>query len=505
MTPAAPPSESPSAVPRRPWGGLVVLGAACLLGGCAATAATPPTPNVIVVSLDTTRADRLGAYGNPNGLTPNLDRFAQEAVVFEHAYAQATSTSPSHASLFTSRYPSEVFGPGRTASLTDATPTLATVLGAYDYQTVAFVGAGDLSPEIGVGKGFAEYNSIGDFASFYHTIPPALAWLDQRSADKPFFAFIHGYDAHSPYLKPTPWGYTRGDPAADTLGQQAVRSRTERIMDGLLMPDIFPLEEVQQTLLRPRSAQGRRMLAQIATELAPRPEPIGPGDVAAVRHAYDGAVAYSDTLFGLLMAGLQQRGLLENTIIVVLADHGEQLGEDGLFFRFCGVSDADAHVPLMVRLPKAEGGGARVGGLVELVDVMPTLLELTGAVPPAGIRGTSLVPALRGQSFPGRDVAYTQGGFEIRWISAANTAGRVTYLGVPPTSPHVADFVAAARLDGPSFTVDPGLDPAAGQSLRDGMAGWLRTLARGREKAHQLSPELVKSLKEHGYFDADGQ
>ena len=169
-----------------------------------------------------------------------------------------------------------------------------------------------------------------------------------------------------------------------------------------------------------------------------------------------------------------ERGWLDRATIVVFSDHGEQLGEDGIFNHCCGVGDEESHVVLMVRPP---GGvkGRREDGIVELVDVMPTLLELAGATPPAGIHGRSFAAALRGEAWTGRDVAWTQGGPAMRQLGARTATGRLIWSGVPSSSPFAAPMLAAASLPGPGFTSDL---PAADQDkLRAAMVAFLPTLA----------------------------
>ena len=218
-----------------------------------------------------------------------------------------------------------------------------------------------------------------------------------------------------------------------------------------------------------------------------------------IRSIYDGGVAYADVLFGRWMAGLEARGWLDKATIVVFADHGEQLGEDGMF-NHIGVSDAESHVPLMIRLPGGKGGGTRVKGIVELIDVMPTVLELAGATPPSGIRGHSLVPALRGQPWTPRDAAFSVGGPGNRMLGARSIAGRLTYAGTPAYEPLTREMVATARLEGPSFTTSGSPDATA---LRTAMVDWLATLTPGGA-AHPVAPlsdALKKELREHGYFE----
>ncbi|MDP2315760.1 MAG: sulfatase [Pseudomonadota bacterium] len=479
---------------------LVAIG----LSGCAPAADPARPPDLVVVSLDTLRADRLGAYGNRDGLTPSLDRFASEAVLFEHAYTQATNTGPAHASLFTSRYASEQDAGVRKPAIAPETKTLAEVLDAYGWDTAAFVGGGDLAPEMGIGRGFGTWSSKVDFGSLWHTTPLALSWLDQRPAGAaPSLLFVHGYDVHMPYLKPTPFGYTRADKDAVGPGQDAVRSTTERMLDGWFHGGMSGLMHAETSEVRPRSPDARaRTLAVARTDRVP-PREAAATDLALVRGVYDGSVTYADAMFGLLMAGLQDRGVLDRSVVVVLSDHGEQLGEDGVFHHSWGVSDAEAHVVLMVRLPGGAEGGRRVTGQVGLIDVMPTLLELVGAAPPARIHGQSFAAGLRGEPFAGRPVAWTQGGRDFMLLGARTPAGRLVYSGMPARSPVAAELVETAALPGPSFTAHGSLDAAAQGALRGEMAPWLRTLspAPAQQDDATLPDALRASLRAHGYWD----
>ncbi len=481
-----------------------------LLVGCAARAVDLPAPSdtpIVLVSLDTLRADRLGAYGSTAGLTPSLDRFATEAVLFENAYSQATTTAPSHASLFTSRYPTEEVGAGIRPEIRPEMKTLAEVLGVYGWESAAFVAGGELSPEMGIGRGFGSWDAAPAFGSLWHTVPRALSWLDAHGDASRWLLFVHGYDAHARYLKPTPFGYSHADRSYGGLAQAAVRGvgpdrvATQRFIDGWFHPDIGAMSNIAAEEARPRSAEGRARLLQDANRRGGLARATD-GDTALIRGVYDGAVSYLDTQFGLFMAGLQDRGLLSRAIVIVFADHGEQLGEEGLFTHGSDVSDVETHVPLMIRMPGGAGGGRREAGVVELVDVMPTVLELAGAVPPAGIRGRSLAPALRGEAFEGRPAAFTVGGMGWRMLSARSRQGRLTYSGAPVFAAVAPEVIEAAALPGPSFSGTEGLTDASG--LRSDMALWLRTLAPpGAPGPAPLSPELRDELRKHGYFEVD--
>jgi arylsulfatase A-like enzyme len=476
-----------------------------MLGACAPQPRTEGPPSLVLVSLDTFRADRVGALGGPVGLTPNLDAFAAESTVFEAAYSQAVQTTPSHTSVFTSRYPSETTGADGDPYVPPETPLLAQLLKLYGFQTGAFVGGGDLSEARGLSGGFDRYTQGPDFGSLWHTTPPALAWLDERDAAKPYFLFVHGYDAHSPYLKPPPYGYLRADAAAAGPGQEAVRSATERIVDGVMYQGFWVLMHGYAERLRPRSAEGRAWTAREGAADGEPTQVVSEADIALVRGVYDGGVAYADAQFGRLMAGLQARGALDEAWIVVMADHGEQLGERGIFGHCCDTGDEETHVPLLVRAPGGAGGGQRVRGIVELVDVMPTLLAIVGATPPAGIHGVSLLDAARGAPFAGRAYAYTEGSETMRTLSMRGAAGRLTWTGLPATAPQLPALLRAVRVDGPSFTADAALPVATRAQMRDAMVEWVRALAPPPTGAVSRPPRpaaLDAALRAHGYWDA---
>lgn len=483
-----------------------VVGVAGLVGGAVALAsyghaALPTsTPPLILISLDTFRADRMGVFGNADGLTPNLDAFAAESTVFTRAYSQACNTRLSHSSVFTSRYPSEQQSKGTGSTFGSDNPLFPKILGYYGYQTGAFVGGADLSPELGLDVAFDTYASPKSFGSLYHTVPLALQWLDQRQTSRPYFAFIHGYDTHTTYLKPQPYGFSRTRPAVGTLGHDAAITESNRIVDGRYLPFFPNWLLLYAEVLRPNTEQDRAAAAAV-WDMGDGPR-VSDADMAYVRGVYDGAVTYADTMFGLLMASLQQRGILDEAVIIVMSDHGEELGEHGIFWHDFGLEDEEDHVPLMIRMPGGAGGGKRVDGVVELVDLMPTFLELAGAKAPEGMQGRSLMPAVRGEAFEGRKAAFTESSKLIRRFSARGSNGRLTYSGLHPTMASLPDVVAAARLDGPGFAATEGADAAAAAALRDEMVAWLKRLnpvdpSDGRE----LSPELKASMRAHGYFD----
>ncbi len=216
-------------------------------------------------------------------------------------------------------------------------------------------------------------------------------------------------------------------------------------------------------------------------------------DLAQVEGAYNGAVSYADAWFGLMLADLQQRGMLENTVVAVFSDHGEELGESGVYNHRYSLSDPVLHVPLMIRLPGGEGGGRRVRETVSLVDLMPTLLKLAGAVVPADARGTDLLGS-RAES-----LAFSEG--PLREITARGSAGRLTFSGVGADSPFLVDLLGVADLDGPAFWWSETVLQDDVPGMRDQLLAWRKGISPSRAATSTLSAEQRLKLQEKGYWD----
>lgn len=481
--------EEGDVAPARRARGLIPL----LLAGCSGAPEGPP--NIVLISIDTFRGDRLGVNGNPDGLTPNLDRLAAEGTTFTHAYSQATHTGPSHTSMFSSRYPTEV------DTLVDGSPgiALAQVLRLYGYQTAARTAGGDLTPTVGPTQGFDSFESADHFSSLWHTAPMGIQWLDQADPDRPSFLFVHGYDTHTIYLKPEPFGLMHtGMPELDER-QRMIAHSTEHVFDRRILHDLSVVTNNNRTAFRPRSPEGIASLAELIAKTEPNAPTLTDAEAELIGDLYDGAVRWADAQVGLLLAALDARGRLDNSVVVVIGDHGEALGEGGLFHRCCGMNDAVVHVPLVVRLPGGVDGGRRVDTVVELLDVMPTLLELAGATPPADIQGRSLVPFLHGGTVDVRPYAFSIAGSQWSIVSARNATGRFTYTGVPVGAPDIDEIIASASLPGPSFeSTMPASEQAA---ARDAMVAWVQTIDHTETVEPTRSQDLKDALKAHGYWE----
>jgi len=292
-----------------------------------------PKPNIILITLDTTRADRMGFLGSKRGLTPNLDALARNGLVFTHAYSHVPLTTASHATILTGTYPQFNHVNDFGVPVSSRLPYLPDILHQAGYHTGAFVGSLILDPLDGTAPGFDRgfdvydanfhlrrhgmdrYKSVERRASV--VVDHALGWLSHLE-NGPFFLWVHVYDAHDPYDPPAPF----------------------------------------------------------KEKYASAP--------------YDGEIAYVDSVMGKLFDQLRKHGLLDETLVAVMADHGESLGAHGENTHGIFLYDDTLHVPLMIKLP-LQHAGKQVETRTGLVDVAPTILDAAGIKAPADMQGKSLL------------------------------------------------------------------------------------------------------------------
>jgi arylsulfatase A-like enzyme len=338
------------------------------------------TPNLVMISVDTMRADRLGKKGhNGESLTPAMDAFAATATTFTAAYAASNETLFSHAGLFLGKKPS-TFGPldYATYRLRPDTPTLANRLAQAGWRTEAVVASGHLAPLFGMGAGFQRYQSTTHpFASFQVTVPEALRRLEVLSAgDRPFFLFVHGYDCHSPYIKPGPLHHSETPDYTGALVNQAENPLFwERLTDTAFFPEFQPppLRTKDASFLDP--AMFNALAAHAADPNWPR-EPLTADDIAFINGVYDSAVAYADTHVGRVLQAIDDLGIADNTVVVLFSDHGEDILAHGAMNHRISLHDENVHVPLIIRAPGLPPG--RRDELVQLQDLTAPLLTSLG-------------------------------------------------------------------------------------------------------------------------------
>lgn len=477
-----------------------------------ALACAPPErpPNVLLVSIDTLRADHLSTYGYARDTSPNLTRMAERGTLYEDAYSQGNESLFSHATLLVGRYPSEIARPVyREYALPESTTTLPEVLELYGYDTAAFTSGGHVIADFGFAQGFDTFETspgLG-FGSFFDTVPMALAWIDTRTSLTPWFVFLHSYDTHAPYVKPDPFYHLFDAENATDRVDELVEDplAVELVADHTWYADREP-EDI-------RHANGRPVLSTatytgLGTPVeGERIEVLTDAELDHVRAHYDTGVAYADLFLGELLGSLEARGVLENTVVIVLSDHGEDLFEHGYANHRTSLTDSTTHVPMVVMGP-GFSAGRRVSGLVDARDVVPTVLASARAVVPAGLKGRSL------QERPDAlDAVYQEGVMDM--VSVRTDAWRLVYHNAPLADPGYVEALAGATLDATHFTLyDLKKDPleqtnviesevALAAALRDRLVLWRTSLEAGtfRLGEDDVSPEVRAMLKARGYWD----
>jgi arylsulfatase A-like enzyme len=348
-----------------------------LAGLCLACAPDHEIRNVVLVSLDAVGAKHVGAYGYQRDTTPHLDAVARRGVLFENAYTQQTWTLTSHLTIMTGVHP-RVHGASKTRRSSPAATTLAEILSERGFTTAAFTGAkGFMHPGFGLGRGFDSYE-MGVRDSRINT-PAVVEWLREqarRNAADPehrFLLFVHYYDAHSDSGTPVPY-HVPGQ-----MGRRYVpegRSWDRKGATGLLLD----------------------LARHGFTDL----------DREFVSAYYDAGVRYVDEHgVGALDAALHELDLAGETLLVITADHGEEILEHGSVLHGQPYQEI-ARVPLVVRGPGIPDG-TRITHLAALVDLMPTILSLLSLPTPAHVQGRDLTPLLHGGG-PVNDAVYLDGG-----------------------------------------------------------------------------------------------
>ncbi len=419
--------------------------------------------DLVVVTLDTVRADHLGAYGYARESSPHFDRLAASGALFETVYAPMGATCPSHATLFTGRAPARHGVVRNGFALAEAEQTLAEILRAHGYRTAAFVSSYPLKAKFGLAQGFDTYDDdfTGGRASVplqqwegeavegifdrrgESTVDRALAWLAAHRTQQPLFLWVHLFDPHAPYDPP--------DPAA------------RRLADGLA------------------------------------------GERERMRALYDGEIRYTDAQLGRLLAVFDAER--RDALVVVASDHGEGLWDHGWQKHNRFLYDEEVRVALALRWPGDVPAGVRVEQPAHLGDLVPTLLGMLGIPAPEGGEGWDLGPFVRGEREPVRDRAlwlerpyYREGrphfgergrGLGVRvgawkWIEAAEDGRRELYdlARDPRETRNLAEE-----------------EPERAAALSAELARWRERNSAPRDASRPLAPEDEAALRELGYAE----
>jgi arylsulfatase A-like enzyme len=462
-------------------------------------------PNLVLISVDGLRADRLGLPGL--GPTPNLDRLAAEGLSCSLSFSQSNESLFSHAAMLTGRHVSEIARPDYQRFVVPETALqVPEVLALYGYTTAAFVAGGHVKGSYGFAQGFGRYEDEDDFGSFFHTVPRALRWLDS-TPPSPFFLFLHGYDTHRPYQHAGLFFHVYDRDYPGQIDQLSDRAGVERIFRGVYYAD-FPVSyfwhgAAEENILDPSG------YARLEDWAADHPgTPVTAADLHHLHAHYDSGALAADLHVGLFLDALKDRGLWENTLVLVTADHGEDLGDHGLFNHRSALFDSATRVPLILAggaLPKLRQG-ASIEGLCSALDVAPTLFAAAGARPPAGLTGRDLLG-----DGPPPAVVIQEGVLPMMAVRSATH--RLVVNGLPLDSPLLPLMVRAAPIEAPTFQLfdlraDPGeqtnvlsAQPAVALQLRQSLLDFLASReAATHEGVQPLDPAFRALLQSRGYW-----
>jgi len=482
------------------------------------TDALCPGCDVVLITVCSLRKDYLGAFGYPSDISPSVDALAENSFRFENAYAASNFTLASLTAILTGRYGSATGVTGWDKGLTQDVPTMPEVLGLYGYRTGGFTtdAPSGFRPDYGLDRGFqhleitpAPRNSP-DGRYRGNQLEPAgsvadtpLAWLESQSVEHPVFLMMHTRTAHFPFVVQPP---EEGEDPTGMLqllweaGQAEAQSRPDQAMPGMAggtqQEGIVEImrEDPLQTLVNKVGAP--------ATE--------------AWKSAYASAVRLMDADVRALMAGIKKRG--RPTIIVLVADHGESLNDHGELLHGDAFFDGVVNVPLIVSVPGLSPSSSGIDRVVSQTDILPTILDLVGAVKPAGIDGKSLIPLMTGSTESQERLVLTEGGVARQigpevpgavitdsWVMLKQRRGCGSGL---QQGPRVMDGTMQVCLY--SKTDDPGQVSEVAHANKDVVKDLLGRWSGFREahgragESRDLSPAFVEELRKSGYDFSKG-
>jgi arylsulfatase A-like enzyme len=364
------------------------------------------------VTVCSLRRDHVSAYGEHPGLTPTLDSLAARGARFDNAYAASNFTLAGLTAILTARFGSNTGVTGWDRGLTAEVDTLPEVLGYYGYRTAAFTtdAPSGFRPDYGLDRGFQRMEIYpsprstpdgrmrgGEPGPEGETAWPVRDWLAEQTDETPVFVAFHTRTAHFPFVLEPPDGEDATG-MARALWEAGMTEVTRR-QPGQNMPGMAGGTSQQGVV----EIQGKDPMQALVDEL-------GEPAVTVWRQAYAEAVRRMDADIGVLLEALEARGRMDRTILVVVADHGESLNDHGELLHGDAYFDSVINVPLVMVVPGVSTPDQQIDALVSQVDLMPTLLELVGAVVPADVDGRSLTPLLTGEATEIRGTALAEGG-----------------------------------------------------------------------------------------------
>jgi len=447
------------------------------VGACGRRVFLPDDTNVILITIDTLRADHLGCYGHPTVKTPVIDRLATEGVRFSRATSQSHITQPSHVSILTSRHPREhgVLDNNR-AQIPDSISTLGAVLKGAGFRTVAVTSVKSLSPVHvkGLRRGFDTfYRPSRGERDAAATNEVFLRWLRRHHKER-FFAWVHYFDPHLPYAPPEPYAsmYYSGDPRDPKFTSMG----SARFGPAFTDPNHWAYSQIAWL-------DGIR-------------------DFRYAVSRYEGEVSYVDAMIGEILGRLAALGLDRRTLVVLTADHGESLDENGIYLGHFALYQSTTRVPLIFWAPTVLHGPRTVDALVMSIDIMPTILDLVRLEPPADVSGRSLVPLLAGAW--GREphsYAYAegQGGRQVmirsadwEYIETRKAVAVAETFSRPPGARELYHLAEDPGETNNLYAVDHG----RAQELQQALVGWeaARPAPPTLDEPRRAPAEFLKAL-----------
>jgi len=426
-----------------------------------------PLPHVLIFLVDTLRADHLGCYGYHRPTSPNIDRFADAAVLFENAVAQSSWTRPTTASVLTGLYPHHHGARSRNDRLAEEVPYLPEILRSLGYRALGVTTNSVVGPAFGFRRGFGHYEHFAEWSGrpglyvpAWRAVNATLEWLERLEPGDSFFVYLHVSDPHHPYHPPP-----------------AQRQQ--------FAPDAPP--------------------GPTGTRLATAPDSVKVHYV----DLYDGEIAHVDEQFGRLLDALDQRGFLDDTLVVFVSDHGEEFLDHGHYGHGSSLYQEQIHVPLIIQAPRRLRSATQpptVAAQVQQIDIAPTILEVIGQGDLIDTDGRSLLPLMR--SAPGQashnvaisDLRSEGEGVDVVLLELSDSRRKLIDYGS-------ATFGAAHQL------FDTAADPDEVRNLREKQAHWagyLRAVGRLQHGGSgavtagiepDLPPEQRKALEALGYLD----
>jgi arylsulfatase len=470
----------------------VLVSSLTAFGGCSGHEAPSEPRHVLLVSIDTLRADYLGTYGNPVVQTPHIDALAASGAVFERHISSAPTTLLSHTALMTGNWPHTHRVPRNGFVVPEENQMLAEVLSDAGWRTAGFIGGHPLRRSYGFAQGFQHYDEEVSpvergvrgtrFTRRAEKVTDSvLAWLDAEpaSADARLFLFVHYFDVHAPYIAPEPY---RDMYRSDRLPIRGTMQNVSKVQRGLRHARVGAFEES-----------------------------------AALSALYAGEVTYTDHELGRLFDGLENRGLWDDMLVIVTSDHEESMDEHPEYESWghgVEVFDTTVHTPLIIRRPNDFGAGRRYTELVSNIDVMPTVLALVGLPVPRAVEGISFDALLSGAPFSARTETFSEatrqrtqlfepapGWTNSRMARAIRVADRKLILH-PPTDQRWLYDPSSDPLEQSELLQRDTAERKTAQELATRLEAWSAN-ARDQPASRDESDESLEMLRALGYVEGE--